>query len=166
MNSEYYRGLYKYSSHENKNNQNFEDDDLKSKDPNHGVFRFYGECDFDNFDRFSLKECGWEVAHSLTPQQKEFLKTIPGYKDHKETVNYRGPQGYAIMHRNYLTNIHKLIIHPNKLENYPDSVNSIKNIFELGLGRVCYDEENLPKELEMKIKRMKESKLIKKIKSN
>lgn len=166
LDSEYYRQGYRYSSQGSKNNQKFEEEDLKSKDPDPGIFRICGKCDFDNFDNFVLKEHNWEVAHAFTDDQKDILKTVPGYKDHKETVNYNGPQGYAIMHRNYGTDIHKLIIYPNKLANHDDAINVIKNIFELGLDGICYDEKNLPKDLAEKIKKIKKSKLVKKLESN
>lgn len=165
MDSEYYRNVFKYSSN-NKENKNFENSDLELSDSNQGIFRFFGKPNFDSFDKFYLKEHNWEVRHALTDKGKKFLKTYPGYKDHKETVNYEGGQGYAIMHRNYQTNIHKLIIHPNELKNSEDSIKAIKGMFELGLGCICYDEDNLPEELAQKIKKSKESKLIKKIKSN
>jgi hypothetical protein len=166
MDSEYYKGSYKYSSHEGSNDQNSKRDDLNPEGPHHNIFRFSGKCDFDDFDKYNLKEHGWKVAHSLTSKQKESLKAFPGYKDHKETVNYSGPQGFAIMHRNYLTDIHKLIIHPIKLKNSEDNIKSIKSMFELGLGCICYDEDNLPEGLAKKIKKAKESKLIKKLESN
>jgi hypothetical protein len=67
------------------------------------------------------------------------------------------------MHRNYLTDIHKLIIHPAKLENYQDSVNSIKNMFELGLGTTCYPENDLPEGLVKRIKTMKKIKNLDKL---
>lgn len=166
MNRKYYKKVYKYSNNKSNNNGNLEEKDLKLKCPDPGIFRFYGKPDFDNFDMFVLKEHNWKVAHALTHKQKEFLKTHQGYIDHKETVNYDGLQGHAIMHRNKETDIHKLIINPRKLENYEDTIKIIKNMFELGLGYICYDEKNLPEELKEKIKKAKESKLIKKLESN
>lgn len=166
MDREYYKKVYKYSNNKGNNNVNLEENDLKLKCPDPGIFRFYGKPDFDNFDMFVLKEHNWKVAHALTHKEKEFLKTHPGYLNHKETVNYEGPQGHAIMHRNKETDIHKLVIHPSKLEDYEDNIKVIRNMFELGLGCVCYNENNLPEELAQRIKKAKESKLIKKIKSN
>lgn len=166
MEEEYYKGRFKYSGNNFRNEKDIEDAELNSNNSSPGVFRFCGKCDFDNFDRFNLKEYNWKVDHYLTPKQKEFLKTFPGYKDNKETVNYSGPQGFAIMHRNYETDIHKLNIHPSRLEDSEDSIKAIKSMFELGLGTTCYDEDNLPEELAEKIRKTKESKLIKKIGSN
>lgn len=162
MDSEYYRNLYKYSNHK-EDSKDFEDDTLKPKNTDNNIFRFYGKCNFDDFDKFFLKEHNWGIAHALTNRDKNILKTHPGYKDYKETVQYKGPQGYTIMHRNYEIDIHKLIIHPHRLENYDDSIKVIKNMFELGLGITCYPENNLPEELAQKIKKGKESKLISKI---
>ncbi|MGY4884940.1 MAG: hypothetical protein ACP5NZ_05165 [Nanobdellota archaeon] len=165
MDSEYYRKVFKYSSN-NGDNKNLENNDLESSESTQKIFRFYGKVDFDSFDKFGLKQHNWKVRHALTNEQKEFLKTHSGYKDHKETVHYSGQQGHAIMHRNYQTDIHKLIIHPNELKNSEDTINAIKGMFELGLECVFYDENNLPEGLVQKIKKSKESKLIKKIESN
>ena len=165
MDKEYYKERFKYSSHNGKNNREFEEKDLKSKDPAHGVFRFYGKCDFDDFDRTVVTESGWQV-NALSLSQKETLKTHSGYKDHKETVHYDNSQAHAIMHRNYITDIHKLVIHSKKLEDNEDTIRVIKSMFELGLGTPLYDENNLPKALADKISKAKESKLIKKIKPN
>lgn len=162
MDSEYYKGLYKYSNNTG-NNKDFQENELKIKSPDSSIFRFYGKLDFDTFDKFTLKEHSWKVAHALTNRGKDTLKNYPGYKDNKETVHYKGDKGYAIMHRNYQTDIHKLIINPSKLKDSEDSIRAIKNMFELGLGCICYDEDNLPEGLAQRIKNEKKSRIVQKL---
>ncbi len=136
------------------------------KDPNPGIFRLYGKPDFDYFDNVFLKEHNWEVDHILTGDHEKVLKKYSGFKEYKATVNYKGPQGRTIMHRNKQTDIHKVIIHPNKLENHYETIQLIKSMFELGLGYPLYNNNDLPEGLKIRLEKIKESKLVDKLKQN
>ncbi len=130
-----------------------ERDLLKSDESDHKTFIINGKYDFDGLD---LSLSNWKRSNPITHQQKKFLETTPGYKDYKENVFYKGPQGNAIMHLNYKTDIHKLKVNLNMASN--DTMHAVKSMFELGLGCVCYDEDNLPEGLVRKIKTIERAK--------
>jgi hypothetical protein len=127
----------------------------------HKTFVIYGKLDFPSLD---LKECNWERRGAMTPPQKMFLETTPGYKTYKENMFFKGPQGHAIMHINYRTDIHKLKINLNTYgKDTPETMKIIKSMFEMGLGCICFDADDLPEGLENRIKTMKRTKHVKPI---
>ena len=162
MNKEYYK-IFKYSNMDQDRSDSNEN--VIGKDPEPSIFRFCGKCNFDNFDKVELRMYNWEIIDIRTPKQKEILRNYPGFKEHKETVRYKdkNSEKHVIMHRNYETDIHKLIIYAGKNSENNDAVKAIKSMFELGLRTICYDEEDLPEELAMRIKKIKESKLVNKL---
>lgn len=113
----------------------------------HKAFVINGIYDFDGLD---LSDSNWTKLNQISLNQKKFLETTPGYESYKEDIIYKGPQGNAIMHLNYKTNIHKLKINLNMHSN--EIMNNVKNMFESGLGCTCYDEDNLPEGLIAKIR--------------
>jgi hypothetical protein len=144
----------RYKKHEIYNNRNItppvERNLPRSNQVDHKLFIIHGKYDFDGLD---LSDCGWEGVNLINPKQKKFLETTSGYKDYKEDIIYKGPQGNAIMHLNKKTDIHKLKINLNIPSD--DTMNMLKSMFELGLGCICYDEENLPEGLIKKIQSVK-----------
>ncbi len=94
----------------------------------HGLFEARGKLDFGGLD---LREYGWKREYALTPQQKRALENDPNYIDSEETMVYKGPQGIAVMHINYATDIHHLdIIIKNHDKKDSRTMDAIKFMFE------------------------------------
>ncbi|HPJ86922.1 MAG TPA: hypothetical protein PLU55_02305 [Candidatus Pacearchaeota archaeon] len=125
----------------------------KSDEPDHKIFIINGKYDFNGLD---LSSYNWKKSNTITPQQKKFLETTTGYKDYKENVFYQGPQGNVMMHLNYKTDIHKLKVNLNKASR--DTMKAVKSMFELELGCICYEEDNLPEGLLEKIRDIERAK--------
>lgn len=122
----------KYRIHSNLDRSkdgNIDEEEYRGDDPTTSeLFIIKGKPDFSDTN---LREYGWKVANALSPKDKKNLENTPGYKDYKETILYRGPQGNAVLHANYRKNRHKLGINLNKYQNgNPEMMELVKSMFE------------------------------------
>lgn len=88
-----------------------------------------------DFSDLNLRKDGWKRVNKYTPEQKKFLENTSGYKEYKETILYKGPQGHAVLHANYRKDRHRLGIHLNYYEDKkPNTMEIVQSIFERGWG--------------------------------
>ena len=92
-----------------------------------GVFLVNGKPDFSDFNFTSYN---WERINKPSLTQKEFMENTPGYKDYKETIIYKGPQGRAIVHANYRKDQHKINIYINNPDEDHLKMNAVKFMFQ------------------------------------
>ncbi len=96
-----------------------------------GVFLVRGKPDFSDLNFTSYN---WERINKPSLKQKEFMENTQGYKDYKETIIYKGPQGRAIVHANYRKDQHKINIYIDNPDESHLKMNAVKFMFQSEWG--------------------------------